>query len=83
MDGNKIITGDIKRSKYFKNKFLLHYYMIDNITSQKIRILLEDDNEVLGTGLGHSMYRQYLPTKKYINILNKYNAKSTFYIDWF
>lgn len=49
--------------------------------NSKIRILLEDDNEILGTGLGHSMYRQYLPTKKYIEILKKHNAKSTFYVD--
>lgn len=47
----------------------------------KIRILLEDDNEILGTGLGHSMYRQYLPTLKYIDTLKKHNAKSTFYVD--
>ena len=47
----------------------------------KIRILLEDDNEILGNGLGHSMYRQYLPTVKYIEILKKHNAKSTFYVD--
>ena len=49
--------------------------------NSKIRILLEDDNEILGNGLGHSMYRQYLPTLKYIDVLTKYNAKSTFYID--
>ncbi|MBU2922169.1 hypothetical protein KO504_12520 [Winogradskyella psychrotolerans] len=49
--------------------------------SSKVKILLEDDNEVLGSGLGHTMNRQYLPTLKYIDILKKYNAKSTFYID--
>jgi len=49
--------------------------------TSKIRILLEDDNEILGSGLGHCMYRQYLPTLKYIDILNKHNIKSTFYID--
>tara|TARA_B110001450_G_C17639426_1_gene488706 strand:+ start:393 stop:1499 length:1107 start_codon:yes stop_codon:yes gene_type:complete len=49
--------------------------------TSKIRILLEDDNEVLGTGLGHSMHRQYLPSLKYIDILKKNNAKSTFYVD--
>lgn len=49
--------------------------------NSKIRILLEDDNEILGSGLGHPVYRQYLPTLKYIDILKKYKAKSTFYID--
>lgn len=47
----------------------------------KIKILLEDDNEVLGNGLGHPCLRQYLPTKRYVNLLNKYNIKGTFYID--
>ena len=47
----------------------------------KIKILLEDDNEVLGNGLGHPVYRQYLPTKKYVDILNKFSIKGTFYID--
>ena len=37
----------------------------------KIKVLLEDDNEILGNGLGHPVYRQYLPTKKYVEILKK------------
>ena len=48
---------------------------------KKIKVLLEDDNEILGNGLGHPIYRQYLPTIKYVNLLNKYSIKSTFYID--
>ena len=47
----------------------------------KIKVLLEDDNEILGNGLGHPVYRQYLPTKKYVEILNKFSIKGTFYID--
>jgi len=47
----------------------------------KIKILLEDDNEILGNGYGHPLYRQYLPSKRYIDILNRYNIKGTFYID--
>jgi len=47
----------------------------------KIKVLLEDDNEILGNGLGHPVYRQYLPTKKYVEILNKFSIKATFYID--
>lgn len=47
----------------------------------KIKILLEDDNEILGNGLGHPIYRQYLPTKKYVDILNKFSIKGTFYVD--
>lgn len=50
-------------------------------SNSKIRVLLEDDNEILGNGLGHTMYRQYLPTIRYVNILNKHNIRSTFYID--
>jgi hypothetical protein len=48
---------------------------------RKIKILLEDDNEILGNGLGHPTHRQYLPTKKYVEILNKFSIKGTFYID--
>jgi hypothetical protein len=47
----------------------------------KIKVLLEDDNEILGNGLGHPTYRQYLPTKKYVDILNKFSIKGTFYVD--
>ena len=49
--------------------------------NSKVRILLEDDNEILGSGIGHTMFRQYLPTLKYIDILKNHNAKSTFYVD--
>lgn len=49
--------------------------------NNKIKIILEDDNEILGNGNGHPVYRQYLPTKKYVELLNKYNIKGTFYID--
>ncbi len=31
-----------------------------------IKIILEDDNEILGNGLEHPMYRQYLPTKAFL-----------------
>ena len=47
----------------------------------KVKILLEDDCEILGNGQGHVMYRQYLPVIKYIDLLNKYNIKSTFFVD--
>ena len=47
----------------------------------KIKVLLEDDNEILGNGTGHPVLRQYLPTKKYVQILNKYSIKGTFYVD--
>lgn len=48
---------------------------------KKIYVFLEDDNEILGNGQGHTMLRQYLPTKRYVEMLNKYNIKSTFYVD--
>ena len=49
--------------------------------SQKIKILLEDDNEIKGNGSGHPLIRQYLPTRRYIEILNKHKIKGTFYVD--
>ena len=49
--------------------------------NKKLYILLEDDNEILGNGFGHVMLKQYLPTKKYIEILTKHKVKATFYID--
>ena len=49
--------------------------------NQKIKILLEDDNEIKGNGSGHPLYRQYLPTKRYLEILKKHEIKSTFYVD--
>lgn len=48
---------------------------------KKVFILLEDDNEILGNGYGHPTVKQYLPTKEYLKILNKYGIKSSFYID--
>lgn len=47
----------------------------------KIFILLEDDNEIKGNGSGHPLIRQYLPTKRYLDILNKYQIRATFYVD--
>ena len=49
--------------------------------NDKIFILLEDDTEILGNGQGHVLYRQYLPVVRYVEILKKYGAKSTFYVD--
>ena len=48
---------------------------------QKIKILLEDDNEIKGNGSGNPFIRQYLPTKRYLEILKKHNIKGTFYVD--
>ena len=47
----------------------------------KVRIFLEDDNEILGNGGGDPFELQYLNTKEYIKILVSNNIKSTFYID--
>ncbi len=49
--------------------------------NDKIFILLEDDTEILGNGQGHVLYRQYLPVVRYIELLKRHGAKSTFYID--
>ena len=49
--------------------------------SKKIKILLEDDNEIKGNGLGHPLRMQYLPTKRYLEILKKHDIRGTFYID--
>lgn len=51
------------------------------IMKRKVYILMEDDTEIFGNGTGHVMYRVYLPVVRYCEILRKYNAKSTFYID--
>ena len=48
---------------------------------QKIKILLEDDNEIKGNGSGNPFIRQYLPTKRYLKILKKHKIKGTFYVD--
>lgn len=48
---------------------------------KEVYILLEDDTEIFGNGSGHVMYRMYLPVIRYIDILKKYKAKSTFYVD--
>ena len=39
----------------------------------KVKILLEDDNEIKGNGSGNPFIRQYLPTKRYLEILKKYD----------
>jgi hypothetical protein len=49
--------------------------------AKKVYILMEDDTEIFGNGTGHIMYRMYLPVVRYVEILNEYKAKSTFYID--
>ncbi len=51
------------------------------MNDKKVYILLEDDTEIFGNGTGHIMYRMYLPVVRYVEILKKYKAKSTFYID--
>ena len=48
---------------------------------RKIHVLVHDDTEILGNGQGHAMYRQYLPVIRYVELLKKYNFKSTFYVD--
>lgn len=50
-------------------------------TEEIVHIVLEDDTEILGNGVGHVMYRQYLPVLKYIDILKKNDVVSTFYVD--
>lgn len=49
--------------------------------TRTINIILQDDTEILGNGLGHVMTRQYLPVKNYINILTTHKVISTFFID--
>lgn len=47
----------------------------------KVYVLLEDDTEIFGNGAGHVAFRQYLPVKRYLEILKKYSIKSTFFVD--
>ena len=47
----------------------------------KSYLILEDDTEIKGNGLGHPLFRQYLPCKRYVELLEKYSIKSTFFID--
>ena len=49
--------------------------------NNRIKIILEDDNEILGNGQGHPLRRQYLPTKRYIEILNKYKDNNYIFTD--
>lgn len=51
------------------------------MTDKKVYILMEDDTEIFGNGTGHIMNRMYLPIVRYVEVLKKYKAKSTFYID--
>ena len=47
----------------------------------KIKIFLEDDNEIRGNGIGDPHELQFLRTKEYVKLLSSYNIKSTFYVD--
>ena len=47
----------------------------------KVYVLLEDDTEIFGNGTGHVAFRQYLPVKRYLEILKKHSIKSTFFVD--
>lgn len=49
--------------------------------NEKVYVLFEDDIEILGNGQGHVFYRQYLPILRYVELLKKYNIKSSFYVD--
>ncbi|WDN87833.1 hypothetical protein BuS5_00801 [Desulfosarcina sp. BuS5] len=44
-------------------------------------ILIEDDFEIMGNGLGNVADLQYLPALALMNIADKYNAKITFMVD--
>lgn len=48
---------------------------------KKFVVLIEDDFEVMGNGLGNVAHLQYLPALSLINIANKYNVKITFMVD--
>ncbi|MEM9649364.1 MAG: hypothetical protein AAF969_12865 [Bacteroidota bacterium] len=48
---------------------------------KRVFVLFEDDTEILGNGQGHVMYRLYLPVLRYVELLKKYQIKSTFYVD--
>ena len=49
--------------------------------NNKVKIFLEDDNEILGNGIGDPHELQFLTTKEYLRLLISNNIKSTFYID--
>lgn len=55
--------------------------LFHSMKDKKVYVLLEDDTEIFGNGSGHVMSRMYLPVVRYIDILKKYGAKSTFYVD--
>ena len=48
---------------------------------KKFLILIEDDFEIKGNGLGNVADLQYLPALALLNIAKKYNAKITFMVD--
>lgn len=48
---------------------------------KKFVILIEDDFEIMGNGIGNVAELQYLPALALMNIAEKYNAKITFMVD--
>ncbi len=48
---------------------------------KKFLVLIEDDFEVMGNGLGNVAELQYLPALSLMNIADKYGAKLTFMVD--
>jgi len=48
---------------------------------KKFLILIEDDFEVMGNGLGNVADLQYLPALSLMNIAEKYNVRITFMVD--
>jgi hypothetical protein len=49
--------------------------------TNKVKIFLEDDNEILGNGIGDPHELQFIRTKEYVELLTSHNIKSTFYMD--
>jgi len=50
-------------------------------TKKKFVVLIEDDWEIMGNGLGNVADLQYLPALALMNIADRYNAKVTFMVD--
>lgn len=48
---------------------------------KSIKVILEDDWEIHGNGSGNVAAKQYIPLLFYLDILNKYNIKATFFPD--
>ncbi|OEU66803.1 MAG: hypothetical protein BA863_07035 [Desulfovibrio sp. S3730MH75] len=48
---------------------------------KKFLVLIEDDFEIMGNGLGNVADLQYLPALSLMNIADKYGAKLTFMVD--